>query len=65
MNTLLASAPLAVIVGAGLLILLVDAFFKGRSGRFPAPIGAIALAASSVLGFSWTTSPLSSLFLSP
>jgi len=61
MNTLLASAPLAVIVGAGLLILLVDAFFKGRSGRFPAPIGAIALAAS----FSWTTSPLSSLFLSP
>ena len=54
MNTLLASAPLAVIVGAVLLILLVDAFSKGRSGRFPAPIGAIALAASSVLGLrSW------------
>lgn len=55
MNTLLASAPLAVIVGAVLLILLVDAFSKGRSGRrFPAPIGAIALAANSVLGLrSW------------
>jgi len=50
MNSLLASAPLAVIVGAVLLILLVDAFVGGRPGRFPAPIGVLALAASSVLG---------------
>ncbi len=54
MNSVFASAPLAGIVGAALLILIVEAFFSAKTDGFPAPIGVFALAVSSILGFrSW------------